>query len=64
MLSEKHISSLLFARELVRLGHKVTIIITPTEKWHFKEYIYDSVQIVESQTGFGSLRSGWDPVNV
>lgn len=56
----------LFARELVRLGHDVTILTnSPTARWRFKEYMHDGVRIIESPDLFwGSLRTGWDPWNV
>jgi len=56
----------LFARELVYLGHTVTIVTnSPSNKSKFHEHVVGGVRIVESPDLFwGTLRTGWDPVNV
>lgn len=56
----------LFARELVYLGHTVTIVTnSPSNKSKFYEYVEEGVKIVESPDLFwGILRTGWDPINV
>ncbi|MBI5449692.1 glycosyltransferase [Candidatus Gottesmanbacteria bacterium] len=56
----------LFARELVILGHQVTIMTNaPRARLRFWTYSKHGVIIIESPDLFwGSLRTGWDPVNV
>lgn len=56
----------LFARELVLLGHHVTIVTnSPRSRLFFKSYTYEGVVIVEApDLLWGSLRTGWDLVNV
>lgn len=56
----------LFARELVLLGHNVTILTnSKTSRFSFRENTHKGVTIVECpDLLWGSLRTGWDPVNV
>lgn len=54
-----------FAKALVTRGHSVTIVTnSPSKRFSFYSYRNRSVEIIESpDLFFGSLRSGWDPVN-
>jgi len=55
-----------FARPLVKKGHNVTVV-TNSKKgfFSFKEYKFEGVNIIEAPDLFwGSLRTGWDPLNV
>jgi glycosyltransferase involved in cell wall biosynthesis len=56
----------LFARELVLRGHAVTILTNSrNDKFMFKQYVEEGVNIVETPDVFWSiLRTGWDPLNV
>jgi glycosyltransferase involved in cell wall biosynthesis len=53
-----------FARELVKRGHRVTLmVIADHERWRFRETDEDGVRVVECpDLAVGKLRSGWDPV--
>lgn len=55
-----------FAKELIKLDHKVTIITNhPKNKKDFKISSIDGVRVVETPDLFtGKLRTGWDPINV
>ncbi|MBN2257517.1 MAG: glycosyltransferase family 4 protein [Anaerolineaceae bacterium] len=55
-----------FARELVKLGHHVTIIATsPTERIKLVTTCIDGVLVVESPNLFsGPWRTGWDPWDI
>lgn len=55
-----------FARELVRLGHDVTLVcIADTGRLRFRSYSQDGVTYVETPDLLpGKLRSGWDPVSI
>jgi glycosyltransferase involved in cell wall biosynthesis len=55
-----------FAREVVKKGHEVTLLTnSEKKKLRFIQYKRDNVNIVETPDLFwGSLRTGWDPINV
>lgn len=55
--------SLAFATELVKMGHRVSILlISPENRFHFKEYNFEGVRAIESPDLLpGRLRTGWDP---
>jgi len=54
------------ARQLVKHGHKVTILlISPTRRFGFDEDEWDGVRLIETpDLLWGRLRTGWDPWNV
>ncbi len=58
--------SLAMANELVKLGHKVTILlISKKRRTGFTEYDLDGVHAVETPDMlWGRLRTGWDPWNI
>ncbi|MHC1785272.1 MAG: glycosyltransferase [Anaerolineaceae bacterium] len=55
--------SLTLAREMVKLGHKVTImLISKTNRLRFDDFDIDGIHVIESpDLLWGRLRTGWDP---
>jgi glycosyltransferase involved in cell wall biosynthesis len=55
--------SFTLAKEIVKLGHRVTImLISKVHRVRFEDYYVDGVHVVESPDMlWGRLRTGWDP---
>jgi glycosyltransferase involved in cell wall biosynthesis len=55
--------SLTLAREMVKLGHRVTImLISKNNRLRFDEFDIDGIHVIESpDLLWGRLRTGWDP---